>query len=228
MPGYGLSDGRPDLTFASIAERLVELLDHLNLEAVDLVGLSFGGMHALHTAINHGERVRSVTLAGTSPAFGLDGTDPTAWKAGRLHALDLGRTPAEMAPQVLDRLVAEPLSPDIRTDLIEAFARIPADGLRAAIECLPTHDVRDQLASLTMPALVVVGELDAETPPGYSKALAELLVDAELATLAGVGHLSPSEAPDAFNRLLDRFLTSLTSSNDCRPSPSPRPRRGHQ
>lgn len=91
---------------------------------------------------------------------------------------------------------------------VAGFARIPAAGLRASVECLPSHDVRDRLAEITSPALVIAGELDAETPVAYAAALAEGLPDAELAVLDGAGHLSVSEAPDTFNNLAHHFLRS--------------------
>ena len=57
MPGYGASTGESPLTYERIAARFVELLDHLQIDQADMVGLSFGGMHALHTALNHPSRV---------------------------------------------------------------------------------------------------------------------------------------------------------------------------
>jgi len=55
-PGYGNSDpiDPPDaMTFEWVADRLDDLLDALAVDRADLVGLSLGGMHALHTALRH-------------------------------------------------------------------------------------------------------------------------------------------------------------------------------
>ncbi len=206
MPGYGAAAPLDPLTYAGIADRLVGLLDHLDLDRVDLVGLSFGGMHALHTALAHPERIGRMVLCSTSPAFGMDGTDPEAWRASRLAALDAGATPADLAAPVLDAIAGRPLAPAIRSELIAAFARIPTEGFRAAVACLPTNDVRDRLADLVHPTRVVVGALDAETPVAYARVLTDGLVDAELTVLPGIGHLSPSEDPAAVNRLIADFL----------------------
>ena len=78
--------------------------------------------------------------------------------------------------------------------------------MRAAVECLPTHDVRDLLGDISAPALVIAGELDDETPVAYSRVLAEGLPGAELVVLDGVGHLAISEAPEAVNDLVRAFL----------------------
>ena len=207
MPGYGASAPLARLTFPAIADSLAGLLDTLDIESADLVGLSFGGMHALHTAIRHPPRVRSLVLADTSPAFGLDGTTPQAWKAARLAHLDAGQSPAEFAGGILDAISAKALEPPLRSRLIESFGRISPAGFRAAVECLPHHDVRHALGGISAPALIIVGEADRETPVAYAEALAAGLPNATLEVLEGVGHLSPSEAPERFNQLVGDFLS---------------------
>ncbi len=206
MPGYGDSAPIASLSFRSVVDAVVRLLDTLGLEQVDVVGLSMGGQHAQHLAIAHPSRVRRLVLADTSYRFGADGTDPEAWKRLRLDALDAGRTPADIAAAVLDSIVAPGFGEPERSRLITAFSAISSDGLRAAVEMLPTHDVTARLAQIQAPTLVIVGEHDTETPGEYAEYLATHIPDAQLAVVAGAGHLTPSEAPDAFNQLVARFL----------------------
>ena len=207
MPGYGASAPVEPLTFDAIADAVARTLDAAGVARAHLVGESFGGMHALHTALRHPDRVGRLVLANTSPAFGLDGTDPSEWRAARLAPLDAGLAPADVAADVLRSVAGPGLSDEMLAMRVAAFACIPADGLRAAVECLPSHDLLGRLAEIAAPALVVAGELDAETPVAYSRILADGLRDAELVVLDGVGHLAVSEAPRAFNRLVRRFLS---------------------
>lgn len=206
MPGYGKAEPLVPLTYEGIADRLVLLLDHLDIERADLVGLSFGGMHAIHTALNHPDRVGRMVLADSSPAFGMDGTRPEDWRRRRLEPLERGEAPEEAAPSVIDAVTHLPLRGEIRAELIASFGEIPVDGLRAAIECLPTNDVRDRLHEIAHPTLVIVGSEDIETPVAYAEILADGLPRGDLAVIDGAGHLSPSEAPDRFNRLTADFL----------------------
>ncbi len=206
MPGYGASAPIQPLTFAAIADAVARLLDAARVERAHLVGESFGGMHALHVAAHHPDRVARLVLANTSPAFGLDGTDPDAWRAARLAPLDAGLTPADIAEDVLTSIAGPALSDDALTMRAAGFARIPAAGLRAAVECLPAHDVRERLGAIASPALVVAGGFDTETPVAYSRILADGLQNAELIVLDGVGHLAVSEVPQTFNRLVRDFL----------------------
>ena len=106
MPGYGDSAPLEPLTYKSIAASLAAFIDELDLDKPDLVGLSFGGMHALHTAINFPDRVGRMVLADSSPAFGMDGTTAEDWKASRLGALDNGRTLADVAEVIIDAITA--------------------------------------------------------------------------------------------------------------------------
>jgi 3-oxoadipate enol-lactonase len=208
LPGYGDSAPVRPLTFPVIVDAVVRLLDGLGIDRVDVVGLSFGGQQALHLALTHPERVGRLVLADTSARFGADGTDPAAWMRLRLDPLDAGVTPAEMAPMVIDSITAPGFAGRERDRTIAAFARIPADGLRAAVECLPSHDVTARLGEIVAPTMVIVGELDDETPLAYAETLATSIPGATLAVVPGVGHLTPAEAPAEFNRLVAAFLAA--------------------
>jgi 3-oxoadipate enol-lactonase len=208
MPGYGASDPLTPLTYAGIAKRLVDLVDLLGVEQVDLVGLSFGGMHALHTALGFPDRIRRMVLADTSPAFGMDGTTREDWTRSRLAPIDAGGVPADGAERVIDMITAVTLTGQIRAEMVESFTHISADGFRAAIHCLPDNDVRADLYRIEHPTLVVVGELDEETPVSYAQVLNDGLANSRLHVIDGVGHLSPAEAPDQFNDVVTEFLTA--------------------
>jgi len=208
MPGYGASLPIESLTFERIAIAAAHLLDLIEVTKAHVVGLSFGGQQALHLALRHPERVRSLVLADTSAVFGADGTDPEVWKELRLGPLDAGLTPAEIAEAVIDAITAPGFGGLERDRAISAFKRIQPDGLRAAVHCLPSHDLRPHLHKIKAATLVVVGELDEETPLPYSRFLADNLPNASLEVIEGAGHLTPSEAPTTFNNLVTKHLNA--------------------
>ncbi len=206
MPGYGDAAPIVPLTYAAIAQRLVDLLDTLDIARATLIGLSFGGMHALHTALDHPDRVARLVLADSSPAFGIDGTTREGWIRDRLAPINAGGTPADAAEAIVDAITYVRLEGVIRQETIGAFSRISAEGFRAAVTCLPDNDVRARLGDVRSPTLVIVGEHDEETPLSYSQLLADGIPNAELRVLPGAGHLTPAEAPDQFNAALAAFL----------------------
>ena len=208
MPGYGESDPIDPLTFEAIADAAVGLLDALSVDRAHVVGLSFGGQQALHLALRHPNRVDRLVLADTSARFGADGTDPDEWMRLRLAPLDAGQIPADMAAPVIDAITAPGFTGRERNRTIDAFGRIPPDGFRAAVRCLPTHDVADRLHEIEARTLVIVGERDDETPIPYAEALAAGVPHSELLVIPGVGHLTPAEAPAAFNAAVRTFLNA--------------------
>lgn len=209
MPGYGASSPVSPLTFEAIADAVVGLLDRLGAEAAHLCGLSFGGHHALHTALRYPTRVRSLVLADTSAVFGGDGTDPEQWRQERTEMIDAGLLLADIAAPVIDSITAPGFEGVERDRTIAAFTRVPEAGFRAACRLLTTHDVRHRLGEITVPTLVIVGELDEETPPAYSEELHAAIGDSRLEIIPSAGHVSPAEAPEAFNDLVRQFLGSL-------------------
>ena len=75
-PGFGLSPGPAGgLSYPYLADAVADLITALGATAAHVAGLSMGGQIALHTALRHPGRVRSLALLDTSPAFGLDGTE---------------------------------------------------------------------------------------------------------------------------------------------------------
>ncbi len=206
LPGFGASEPLEDMTFPAIANAAVALLDRLGADSAHLVGLSFGGQHALHVALDHPERVRSLVLADTSPVFGLDGTTREEWIDQRLEPLRAGLTPADIAESVMIGVSGPGFSgPDF--DLaVAAMERLTPGAYEDAVRCLPDHDVRDALATIGVPTLVVVGELDPSTPPNVARLLAAGIPNASFVEMSGIGHLTPNEAPQEFNRLVREFL----------------------
>jgi 3-oxoadipate enol-lactonase len=208
LPGYGASAPLPDdpLTFRALADAAAAWIGTLGAERAHVVGISMGGMIAQYLAAHHPQRVRSLSLLSTSPAFGLDGTQPHEWRAARLAALDQGLEPADFAGRVLRSIAGPHITDEAFAEQQAAMARITGAALRRSIDCLVTHDARPLLASIVAPTIVLVGELDQETPLEYSQYLAEHLPAAALAVIPRAGHLLNAEAPDAVNDLIANFL----------------------
>jgi pimeloyl-ACP methyl ester carboxylesterase len=70
-------------------------------------------------------------------------------------------------------------------------------------------DSTDLLASISCPTLVVVGELDALTPPSVAQEYAAQIPGAQLVVITNAGHLSNLEQPEAFLQAVRGFLGSI-------------------
>jgi pimeloyl-ACP methyl ester carboxylesterase len=92
------------------------------------------------------------------------------------------------------------------------MARITGAALRRSIDCLVTHDSRPLLTGVMAPTLVMVGELDEETPVQYSQYLVDHLPNARLQVIPGAGHLLNAEAPDLVNQHIERHLAAVEAA----------------
>jgi pimeloyl-ACP methyl ester carboxylesterase len=208
MPGYGASSPPREWTFDALAGAAATWIKGFGLGAPHIVGLSMGGMVALHVAVAEPGSTRSLVLCDTSPAFGLDGiTTADAWVEARLVPIRDGATPASIAAGVLGSIMAPGAT--AVDEAARAMARIGPEAFEGAVRCLPSHDVRDRLADIAIPTLVVVGELDRETPPTYARHLASGIAGSRYVEIAGAGHISNLERPADFNAALVEFLASV-------------------
>lgn len=206
--------GAPDYTGRDVAEDALRVLDAVGAARAHLVGLSMGGVIAQELALEHPDRVASVTLMSTSRAVSapddvaLPPSDPA------LHGLWDGPSPDPGDTDALvDAAVAEDRALTGRGDFDEARTRAVA-ARSVARSTDPTagtnHFAAESgapfegtLADLTVPTLVVHG---AEDPlfPGHGAALAAEIPGARLLVLDGVGHqVAP---PSSWDVLLPALL----------------------
>ncbi len=185
----------------------VSVLDRLGIDDAHVVGASMGGAIAQIMAVEHPERVRSLTLACTAC-----GHHP--WRRELLDewaTIANDRGMAAMTAQAA-RWVIGPRSFRRLTPLVGwmgplALSRPPHAfaGQVAAIQA--TDDViAERLAEIAVPTLVLVGNQDILTPRGDSEELAERIPDAELAVISGAAHGFMIEHATTFNRILLDFL----------------------
>jgi 3-oxoadipate enol-lactonase len=90
----------------------------------------------------------------------------------------------------------------------QRFVAVDPATFHGACDALATLDLRDQLKSVTVPVLVLVGEQDEATPPPMSRELAAALPDAKLVELPGLAHVPQLQAPEVFLAAIRPFIAS--------------------
>jgi 3-oxoadipate enol-lactonase len=86
------------------------------------------------------------------------------------------------------------------------FIAIDPQTFHGACHALAQLDLRGDLASVTMPVLVLVGEHDEATPPPMSRELAAGLPNAELHILPGCAHVPQLQEPQRFMEAIGPFI----------------------
>ncbi|MEM8951044.1 MAG: alpha/beta hydrolase [Pseudomonadota bacterium] len=215
MPGYGDSAPLAEMTFPALVDTVSVLFDRLSVNQAHLVGHSLGGMIAQAFALAHPERLKSLTLAATSAAFGkrAGGEIDTDWRDNfieqRLGPLDRGASMAELAPKLVKNIIGDELDPKGLEQAILSMASVPEAGYRAAIKCLAGFEQEEALGDIRTPTLLIAGEKDPVVPPKVMRRMADAMPDARLSVLEGSGHLVHLERPYAFNHQLGDFLKAL-------------------
>jgi 3-oxoadipate enol-lactonase len=207
LPGYGARDPVQVLDFEMLAADVEAQIDGRGFHKPVLVGHSMGGMVAQTALRRRREGYSAAVLACTSPAFGsADGAFQRKFVADRLGPLDAGKTMADLAPALVDRMMGRAADPDGRARAVEIMSGVPAATYRAAVRCLVTFDERASLANIAVPVLCLAGENDPNAPAAVMERMAARIAGARYVCLAGMGHLPNLEAPAVFDTAILEFL----------------------
>jgi pimeloyl-ACP methyl ester carboxylesterase len=176
---------------------VVRLLDHLNIPRAHIVGYSMGGSIAMQLLVKHADRLRTVTLLGA----GWAGEDVSVTKAQMLALADnfARRDASYLIRGVTSGGANGPTDAEVAALSAALFARNDADALAAVARgYLPLVDVsRDNLRSIQVPVLALIGELDRMNMEGV-KRMKGVMPALEVIELPGATHASsvrPAAAP---------------------------------
>jgi len=197
LPGHGSSATTTPYTLATLVGAVasaVEALPDAHGAPVIVLGWSLGGLVALEWARTRPSSIGALVLTATTPCFVQRDDWPHAMAAATLdrfgdelvasYRLTLQRF-LTLQMQGSEHSRAELAR--MRTTLFARGEPAPA-ALRAALALLAATDVRDSVASIAQPALVIAGDRDALTPPEAARWLADALPQATLAPISGAGH----------------------------------------
>jgi pimeloyl-ACP methyl ester carboxylesterase len=187
----------PDVpyTLSDMANDGVGLLDALDIDSAHVVGESMGGMVAQTMAIEHPDRIRTLTSIMSSPG------DPRTGKPEPEALEVLLTTPpmergAYIAAAARTTVWASRRYGDverIRQRAAESFDRsfYPEGGPRQLAAIYASGDRTAQLRRLSCPALVIHGRDDTLITPSGGTATAEAIPGASLLLVADMGHDLP-------------------------------------
>jgi pimeloyl-ACP methyl ester carboxylesterase len=199
LPGHGDSGGKGCRRVVDYASAVSAFLETIQAPRPIPCGLSMGGAIALQMLLDHPRRYPAGILISTG---------------ARLKVLPV---------------IFEAIENDYQgfVDMLNRFAFSPATGqalrrgfLEDAAACAPEtalgdfqacdgFDVTRQLSAIDVPVLVVTAEDDQLTPAKYGAFLEEKLARAVRRHIPAAGHIIPLEQPEALNREMTSFLSTL-------------------
>jgi pimeloyl-ACP methyl ester carboxylesterase len=187
-----------------------------------LAGYSVGGFMALNYASKYPARVKTVLSIGgflTGKAGGLEGTLQyfskgkvfrkglfhLAFRTMKLHPVFFKLATISYARQWRALLNYPQLEPTIHR-IFPNVRRHDIEAQRAWFRYLLDMNLMDEHHCIEHPTLVIAGDRDPVIPFEHQQAYANMLPNAELAILPGVGHVPFAEAPEDFRNLVLGWL----------------------
>jgi 2-succinyl-6-hydroxy-2,4-cyclohexadiene-1-carboxylate synthase len=223
--GHGGTDAPPDsdrYTMAQTVADLQALCDILlsplpggGRERYGLLGYSMGGRVALHLALAEPERVGALILESTSPGI----TDPEERAKRRRGDEELAEFTERKGVAAFtrrwealplfasQRRLSLPIRHRQREQRLRNTPRGVANSLRSMGAGVP-EPVHERLSELTMPTLLIVGELD-ERYRAHADAMLADLPNARLALVPEAGHNVHLEQPKQFDAQVLGFFREM-------------------
>lgn len=215
--GVGETNGQTPETISEMAQDAAMFIKALDLKEVDLLGFSIGGMVAQELALQEGDLIRRIIIAGSSPEAGIN-PDPAIFErmkrdGGNLdNALDdfmfffykSTETSKSAGMDSLQRIMSQ--------KQFESSDQVQAAQLHAIAKWAqpkPDQDY-DWLKNIPHPVLVTNGIEDLMVPTKNSFILSEKLPNAQLIIYPDSGHGHLFQFPELFAENVNSFLDATS------------------
>ncbi|WP_395359134.1 alpha/beta fold hydrolase [Streptomyces sp. YH02] len=204
-PGSGRSGALPaGFGLDDFARALAAVIEDVGLGPAQVAGLSWGGTVVLELYRRRPDLVRSLLMVDTYA--GWKGSLPPEEVAARVEgARRMFAVPREEFDATLPGLYAAG-PPERFTAVLDAMSReVRPESMAAQLSLMAEADETDLLPRITVPTLLLWGELDVRSPLDVAYAFQDAIPHAELVVIPGVGHMSNLEAPEAFTDAVRTF-----------------------
>jgi 3-oxoadipate enol-lactonase len=203
--GHGLSDAPAgDYALDRMATDIIEVADHVGMDTFHLCGLSVGGLMAQWIAINHSDRLRTLTLANTAAKIG----SAEVWNERANIALTNGV--GSMIDVILARWFLPPFAAqhrELTASLAATLTATSSKGYAGTCAALSRADLRSDVRQITTRTLLIASSDDGATPPTDLEFLHANIAGSTYHLIEDAAHISNLEAPDHFTRVLRTHLT---------------------
>jgi len=208
LPGHGRSGGEALSRIPAYAEAVFGAVEALvgqegvpaslpvRGRPVVVAGHSMGGAIALEMALSRPGTLAGLILVGTGARLRV-----LPWALEKMARGERDETLLEMA-------YGPEAAPELRERARAEYRSVPVEVLYRDYSACDRFDRMQEVSSLHLPALVVVGAEDALTPVKYSRYLADRM-GGTLHVIPGAGHMVMLEKPAEVNRAITDFLMSL-------------------
>jgi len=210
LPGFGHSDGRPELIAPDAAGAfLARLIDEWDLGAPHIVGPDVGTAAALFLAARTPERVASLTIGGGAVRVPLD-TSGALLQTIEAADLDIirGLDARTNIGAAVETVAPSNTEPEVHEDYVSAYDLGRFAESARFVRHYPEQNITlaGLIPGITTPAQVVAGNRDDLVPWSNNEYLADLLPNSDIHPL-DAGHFAWEEAADEYASLIVDWVT---------------------
>ena len=185
LRGHGNSQVPPtdrELVLDRLVGDVVELMDHLGCVSAHIVGNSAGGYLGQQLAMNHGERVRSLMLFGSTP--GLKNSQAPSW----IPQIETKGLRTFLAETIADRLPLDKVDPGLVEWFLDEAAKNDPAYIGKFVLLMASYDWSDQLHRINCPTLVIVPGAEPIGSTANYEPFRQHVKDVEMRVYEGAPH----------------------------------------
>lgn len=201
--GQSSSTGSDSWTIDDLGQDVVKILDFFNIDKASFCGISMGGLTGQWLGVNEPSRFNKIIVSNTAARIG----SKEAWNTRAEQVRQQGLN--DIADSAPNRWFSEAFINShsvIVNSFIAQMKAGSAEGYARCCEALADADLREEVTKITVPTLVVGGELDPITTVEDANWLRDKIGDSAVIKTISASHIANIEAADEFTGLLKNFL----------------------
>lgn len=206
--------GLSEYSLYDLADDIRELLDELQIERCVFVGMSMGGFVGLRAAIGFPQRLTGLAIIGGAMHRAYPEAERAHWLRHYAELRGLDTVPEAFAVGQAPICFSEGArrnDPGLVSEWVGRWRAHNGEAVyQEARSWITQDDISAAVARIATPTLIIQGNEDAALPTSDALSTFELLENATMVRLPGVGHTANLEDPPTVNRLLGRFVDDVS------------------
>lgn len=197
LPGHGNTPGPGRDTISGYANWVEEVFSSFPVKSFYLGGHSMGGAIAQELALRSWPRIRGLILIATG----------TELRVSIKIIEGLAKEPAPTLALINKWCFPPDADPLLLRQSLELLQQVPVSVVYNDFQACNRFDRSENVGTITLPTLLLVGEGDVMTPPAFAEDLQKKIRNSQLVLVPGAGHLVMLEKPREVNQALEAFVS---------------------
>ncbi len=198
LPGHGNTPGPGRTSISSYAQWVHETLTGPFFDTFFLGGHSMGGAIALEMGLRFQEKIQGLILIATGATLGVSPKIVSGLK----------EQPDETLAKIIQGSFAKGTPPLLIRQSIQLMEQTPVPVIQGDFQACDHFDRQEEVSTIKIPTLILVGDQDVMTPPASSHFLQKKIASSRLILVPGAGHLVMLEKHKEVNQAIREFVLS--------------------